>query len=212
MNEVLSKFYLNVATRTPLRNRVLGACLGVEVLSVAAALWLAGSQSPLNGESGLIMLIGCVLLPTCGLAWFWCSGERIRVGQVVLAHGGRGVVELELGPGSTLRRDARRIARLTRNIDEETWADLKLFVRTSVWTEDRLASLGFETRRSGVLMSLAGYCSYTVKWIWWTLTQAMKGRKPPKFVQRGRYIEGETDLGSYVRRWSGPERRLRAIG
>ena len=33
----------------------------------------------------------------------------------------------------------------------------------------------------------------------------MKWKKPPKFVQRDRYVEGEMDLDRCVRRWSGPE-------
>lgn len=116
------------------------------------------------------------------------------------------MVELELGPGNGLRTDARRIARWTRDIDDAAWADLRLFVRTAVWTEDRLEKLEFATRPSAVSVRLAGYFAYTVMWIGWAVERATKGKKPPKFVQRERYVEGDMDFDRCVRRWSGPER------
>ena len=75
-----------------------------------------------------------------------------------------------------------------------------------MWTEDRLEKLGFATHQSAVPVRLAGYFVYTVRWIGWAFERAMKRKKPPKFVQRDRYVEGEMDLDRFVRRWSGPER------
>lgn len=209
MTDELSKFYRDVASRNPLRVRILAACLVVQMLSLAAGHWLEVSRIGLHWDWILVTLPGCVLLPLCGFAWTLRLNDRIRVGQIVLAHGGRGVVELKLGPGSTLRGDASRIGWLTRHIDEECWADLKLFARTAVWTEDRLKGLGFATRRSGAVMSLAGHVSYPFNWIGWAVGRAIRGRKPPRFAQRGPWVEGETDLRSYVRRWSGRERPRR---
>ncbi len=177
-------------------------------LSVAAGHGLEASRFRFDADWQLIGSIGCLLLIAGSVAWvrFRKSAGRVRVGQITLLHRRRGVVELELGPGNSLRTDARRLARRTREIEDGAGADLKLFVRTAVWTEDRLQKLGFETRPSAVPVRLAGYFSYTARWIGWAFGRAMKSKQPPKFVQRHRYVEGEMGLHRCVRRWSGPER------
>lgn len=188
--------------------RIPSAALAGAALLIAAGDRLAGSRFRLDADWQLIGCIGCLLLIVCGLPWLLVGrlGGWVRVGQITLFHRRRGMVELELGPGNTLRTDARRIARGTREIDDAPWADLTLFVRTAVWTEGRLEKLGFATRPSEVPVQLAGYCLYAVKWVGWACERAMKRKKPPKFVQRGGYVEGEMDLSRCVRRWSGPER------
>ena len=76
----------------------------------------------------------------------------------------------------------------------------------------RLVRGGSGTRRSGAgiggqeKVRLAGYFLYAAKWVGWAVEQGMKGKKPPKFTQHERYVEGEMDLSRCVRRWSGPER------
>ena len=208
MKEELSKFYRGVASGEPFGKRILSAGVVGAVLSIAAGHGLEASRFRFDADWQLIGSIGCLLLIVCSLAWVWIwrLGGRVRVGQITLSHRRRGVVELELGPGNGLRTDARRIARWTRDIDDAAWADLRLFVRTAVWTEDRLEKLEFATRPSAVSVRLAGYFAYTVRWIGWAVERATKGKKPPKFVQRERYVEGEMDFDRCVRRWSGPER------
>ena len=207
MKEELSKFYRGVASGEPLGKRILSAGVVGAVLSIAAGHGLEASRFRFDADWQLIGPIGCLLLIVCSLAWVrvWKLRGRVRVGQITLSHRRRGVVELELGPGNALRTDARRIARWTRDIDDAARVDLRLFVRTAVWTEDQLEKWGFVTRPSAEPVRLAGYFAYTVRWIGWAVERATKGKKPPKFVQRDRYVEGEMDLDRCVRRWSGPE-------
>lgn len=208
MKEELSKFYRGVASGEPLGKRILSAGLVGAALSIAAGHGLEASRFRFDADWQLIASIACLLLIVCSVAWVWVGrlGERVRVGQITLLHRQRGVVELELGPGNALRADARRIARWTRDIDDAARVDLRLFVRTAVWREDRLEKLGFATRPSAVPVRLAGYFSYTVRWVGWAFGRAMMWKKPPKFVQRHRYVEGEMDLDRCARRWSGRER------
>ena len=204
MKGELSNFYRGVTSRKPLRNRILVGCIAVAVILFSAGFGLEASRLRPEADWMLIAFIGSLLLACC-MTWIGRLGERVRVGQIMLEHRQRGMIELELGPGNTLKGDARRIACLTGEIDEEDWADLELFVRTAVRTEDRLQRLGFATRRSGKLVSWGGCFSYRVKWIGWSLAQATRGRKPPKFVQGKHHVEGEMDLRRCVRRWSGSE-------
>ena len=56
----------------------------------------------------------------------WCVrrlNEVVRIGQIRLFHRQRGVVEVELDVGNTLRTDAGRIARWTKDIDDPVWHD-----------------------------------------------------------------------------------------
>lgn len=206
MKGELSSFYRGVASGEPRGRRILSAGLIGAVLSIAAGRGLEASRFRFDADWQLIGSAGSLLLIVCTVAWVWFRRlrGRVRVGQITLLHRRRGMVELELGPGEALRRDARRLARWTRDIDSAARAELRLFVRTAVWTEERLKKLGFETRSSAEPVRLAGYFAYTVRWIGWAFERAMKWKKPPKFVQRDRYIEGEMDLDRFVRRWSGP--------
>lgn len=208
LKEELSNFYASVASGAPLGRRILPAGLVGAALSFAVGHGLEASRFRFDADWQLMGSGGCVLLIVCSLVWVRvrASGERVRVGQITLFHRRRGVVELELGPGNSLRADARRIARWTRDIDGAVRADLRLFVRTAVWTEERLEKWGFATRPSPAPVRLAGYLAYTVRWTGWSFERAMKRKKPLKFVQRDRYVEGEMGLDRFVRRWSRPDR------